>query len=46
VLVGLLCAGLLMFSLFCFVNAVYRIVPKAADPSVESVARKVKAMAS
>ena len=45
ILVGLLCAGLLMFSLFCFVNAVYRIVPKAADPSVQSVARKIKSMA-
>ncbi len=42
VLVTLLCCGLLGFSLFCFVNAAYRIIPKASDNSVQSVASKVK----
>ncbi|WP_037228488.1 DUF1206 domain-containing protein [Roseobacter sp. GAI101] len=46
VLVAALCSGLMGFSLFCFVNAGYRIVPKAADDSVQSLARKIKQMAS
>ncbi len=37
-LVVALCIGLLGFSLFCFVNAAYRIVPKAADGDTRSVA--------
>ena len=46
ILVILLCLGLLGFSLFCMVNAFYRIIPKAADPSVESMAYKVQQLAS
>ncbi|NDV00750.1 DUF1206 domain-containing protein [Pseudoroseicyclus sp. CLL3-39] len=45
VLVGLLCLGLLGFSLFCFVNAAYRIVPKAADENIESVAIRARSKA-
>ena len=37
VLVALICVGLLGFSLFCFVNAAYRIVPKAADPDIATL---------
>ncbi len=46
VLVVVLCVGLLGFSLFCFVNAAYRIVPKASERSVQSLASKVKQLAS
>lgn len=42
VLVAVLCVGLLGFSLFCFVNAAYRIVPKASDGSVQSLATKMR----
>ena len=35
--VAALCLGLLCFSLFCFVNAVFRIVPKAEGGSVENL---------
>ncbi|WP_299681463.1 DUF1206 domain-containing protein [uncultured Roseobacter sp.] len=37
ILVMALCVGLLAFAVFCAVNAAFRIVPKAADDSVESV---------
>ncbi|MEY8802584.1 DUF1206 domain-containing protein [Leisingera sp. XS_AS12] len=37
VLVTLLCLGLLGFALFCLVNACYRIVPKATDPTTETL---------
>ncbi|NVK13864.1 MAG: DUF1206 domain-containing protein [Rhodobacteraceae bacterium] len=36
-LVVLLCLGLLGFALFCFVNAAYRIVPKADDRGTKSL---------
>ena len=42
-LVVILCVGLLLFAAFCIVNAVYRIVPKASDGGVETLARKLKA---
>lgn len=45
VLVGLLCLGLLGFSLFCFVNAGYRIIPKAADRGIESLGARLRAAA-
>ncbi|WOI57008.1 DUF1206 domain-containing protein [Palleronia sp. LCG004] len=41
VLVGLLCAGLLGFALFCAVNAAYRIVPKARQESIDSLASRM-----
>ncbi|MFZ5961541.1 DUF1206 domain-containing protein [Thalassococcus sp. BH17M4-6] len=44
-LVVLICLGLLGFALFCFVNAAYRIIPKVADPDVETLARRLKAKA-
>lgn len=37
ILVTVLCFGLLGFALFCFVNALYRIVPKAADRTTETL---------
>lgn len=46
ILVTCLCIGLLGFSLFCFVNAAYRIIPKASDDSVQSLTSKLKQMAS
>ncbi|WP_373353358.1 DUF1206 domain-containing protein [Pseudoroseicyclus sp. CXY001] len=45
VLVGVLCLGLLGFAVFCFTNAMWRIVPKAEDRGVESAAARVKARA-
>jgi hypothetical protein len=36
-----LCLGLLCFSLFCFVNAAFRIIPKAADGSVRNLASQL-----
>lgn len=41
VLVGAICVGLLGFALFCFVNAAYRIVPKASDPDVQTLAARL-----
>lgn len=41
-LIILLCLGLLGFAVFCFVNAVYRIVPKATEKDLPSLADKVK----
>ncbi len=41
VLVAIVCVGLLGFALFCFVNAAYRIVPKASDPDVQSLAARL-----
>jgi len=46
VMVVLLCVGLLGFSLFCFVNAAYRLVPKASERSVQSLSDKVKDIAT
>lgn len=45
ILIILLCLGLLAFAFFCFVNAVYRIVPRVAGGKLTSLAAKLKAMA-
>ncbi len=45
VLVGVLCAGLLAFAFFCYVNAGYRIVPRAAGDDTTTLARRLKAAA-
>ncbi len=45
-LVLALCAGLLCFALFCGVNAVFRIVPRASDPDIETLAARFKAKAA
>ena len=37
-----LCVGLLCFAVFCFVNAAYRIVPKAADADVTTLAVRLE----
>lgn len=37
ILVTALCVGLLGFALFCLVNALYRIVPKASDSATETL---------
>ncbi|WP_116082184.1 DUF1206 domain-containing protein [Tropicimonas sp. IMCC34011] len=42
VLVTALALGLLCFAFFCFVNAAYRIVPKAAGPNITSLARQAE----
>ena len=42
VLVAVLCAGLLGFAVFCFVNAAYRIVPKVVGDDVETLAARAK----
>ena len=42
VLSVLLCLGLLGFALFCFVNAAYRIIPKAAGDDIETVTAHLK----
>ena len=44
-LVIAICAGLAGFALFCFVNAAYRIIPRAASDDVEKLASKLKAKA-
>ncbi|MGR3468367.1 MAG: DUF1206 domain-containing protein [Shimia sp.] len=41
IIVITICVGLLGFALFCFVNALYRIIPKVADDGIESLADKV-----
>lgn len=43
-LVAALCLGLLGFSLFCFVNARWRIVPRVAGDKTETLARAVRRM--
>ena len=42
ILVIVLCIGLVGFAVFCAVNAVYRIVPKAYDGSGETLAAKLQ----
>lgn len=42
ILVIVLCIGLVAFAIFCAVNAVYRIVPKAYDGSGETLAARLK----
>jgi hypothetical protein len=41
ILVVVICVGLLGFALFCFVNAAYRIVAKASDPDIETLAARL-----
>ncbi|WP_299818711.1 DUF1206 domain-containing protein [uncultured Jannaschia sp.] len=43
-LVTLLCVGLLGFAFFCFVNAAYRIIPKVAGDSIETLGAKLKSL--
>ena len=45
-LVVALCLGLLGFSLFCFVNARWRIVPRVAGDKTETLARAARRMAA
>lgn len=42
-LVAAICVGLLGFAVFCFVSAVYRIVPKVDDDATESLLQWVEA---
>ncbi|WP_128253600.1 DUF1206 domain-containing protein [Falsirhodobacter deserti] len=41
ILVISVCIGLVGFAIFCFVNAFFRIVPKASGPNMQSLADKV-----
>lgn len=41
-LVVAICVGLIGFAIFCFVNAVYRIVPKVAEPDLRNLADLVR----
>jgi hypothetical protein len=45
ILVAVICAGLVGFALFCFVNAAFRVVPKVAGGSVETLAARLQASA-
>ncbi|MFP7571645.1 DUF1206 domain-containing protein [Marivita sp. S2033] len=45
-IVVVICLGLLAFALFCFVNAAYRIVPRASSEDVETLAKRVKSKVS
>jgi hypothetical protein len=45
ILVTLLALGLICFALFCFVNARYRIVPKAEGGDIETLGARLKAKA-
>ena len=40
ILVIAVCIGLVGFAIFCFVNAAYRIIPKASGPDIQSLADK------
>lgn len=40
------CLGLFGFALFCFVNAAYRIIPRASSEDVETLAAKLKSAAN
>ncbi len=42
VLTGAICVGLLGFAVFCFVNAIYRIVPRASDPDIETLKQSLE----
>ena len=46
IFVVLICIGLMGFSVFCFVNARYRIVPKATEKDVTTLAAELKARAT
>jgi uncharacterized membrane protein YidH (DUF202 family) len=45
VLVAAICVGLVGFALFCFVNAAFRVVPKVAGGSIETLAARLQASA-
>lgn len=45
VLVAAICLGLVGFALFCFVNAAFRVVPKVAGGSIETLAARLQASA-
>ncbi|WP_235679317.1 DUF1206 domain-containing protein [Aquibium microcysteis] len=45
ILVAAVCVGLVGFALFCFVNAVWRIVPKVAGDTLETLAARLQAKA-
>ena len=45
VLLGLVALGLIGFAVFCFVNAVYRIVPRLAGDDVATLARRAEGKA-
>ena len=42
ILLILLTAGLIAFALFCFIEAVYRIVPARAGPDVKTLAKRAE----
>ena len=44
-LMAVICVGLLGFSLFCFVNAAYRIVPRVTGDDIETLAARLQAKA-
>ena len=44
-LVVFVCIGLLGFALFCFVNAAYRIIPKAEGDDIETLGARLEAKA-
>ena len=46
ILVTVVCLGLLGFSLFCFVNARWRIVPRVSGDKTETLARAVRNLAA
>jgi Domain of Unknown Function (DUF1206) len=41
VLVAAICAGLIAFALFCFVNAGYRVIPKVSGGDIETLAAQL-----
>ena len=43
-LVIAICIALIGFAFYCFVNAAYRVIPKASDPDLKTVAAKLRAM--
>jgi hypothetical protein len=43
VLVAAICVGLLGFSLFCFVSAAYRVIPKVPGDNIETLAARLAA---
>jgi len=45
ILLGLLGFGMLGFALYCFVEAIYRVVPRAAGDDVTTLARRLKSRA-
>ncbi|OWU85236.1 membrane protein [Oceanicola sp. 22II-s10i] len=45
ILLGLLALGTLGFALYCFVEAIYRVVPRATDDEITTLATRAKAKA-